>query len=109
MESIRRLVRWAKSAVAPASSETLADFIDAQAALKKVATVKRYLTTIATAHRAAGRENPVRHEFVRLAVRRMARKHGIRQEQAKGFNWPHIHLALSTLDVSPRVHCWIKP
>jgi site-specific recombinase XerD len=86
----------------PAASETLVNFIDAQAALKKVATVKRYLTTVATAHNAAGLENPVRHEYVRLAVRRMARKNGTRQTQAKGFNWPQIHLALQTLDDSPR-------
>lgn len=86
----------------PAIGETLVAFIDAQADLKKVATVKRYLTTIATAHKAAGFDNPVRHEFVRLAVRRMARKNGTRQQQAKGFNWPQIHLALQLMDHSPR-------
>lgn len=86
----------------PASAETLVAFIDAQAELKKVATVKRYLTTIATAHKAAGLDNPIRSEYVRLAVRRMARQKGTRQQQAKGFNWPHIHLALQTLGDSPR-------
>jgi len=86
----------------PASTEMLVGFIDAQAEVKKVATVKRYLTTIATAHKAAGVENPIQNEFVRLAVRRMARKNGTRQKQAKGFNWPQIHLALQTLDDSPR-------
>ncbi len=86
----------------PASTEVLVAFIDAQAETKKVATVKRYLTTIATAHKAAGFENPVKNEFVRLAVRRMARQNGTRQKQAQGFNWPQIHLALQTLDNSPR-------
>jgi integrase len=86
----------------PVSAETLVAFIDAQAELKKVATVKRYLTTIATAHKAAGLDNPIRNEYVRLSVRRMARKNGTRQQQAQGFNWPHIHLALQTLGDSPR-------
>jgi len=86
----------------PASTDTLVSFIDAQSEIKKVATVKRYLTTIATAHKAAGFENPIQNEFVRLSVRRMARKNGTRQTQAKGFNWPQIHLALQTLDDSPR-------
>jgi site-specific recombinase XerD len=86
----------------PASTEVLVSFIDAQAVIKKVATVKRYLTTIATAYKVAGFENPVQDEFVRLAVRRMARQNGTRQKQAKGFNWPQIHLALQTLDDSPR-------
>jgi len=86
----------------PASVDVLVDFIDDQSELKKVATVKRYLTTIATAHKVAGLKNPVRHEFVRLAVRRMARKNGMRQDQVKGLNWPQIHLALQVLDDSPR-------
>jgi len=86
----------------PASTDTLVTFIDAQSEIKKVATVKRYLTTIATAHKAAGFENPIQNEFVRLAVRRMARQKGTRQTQAKGFNWPQIHLSLQTLDDSPR-------
>lgn len=86
----------------PASAGTLVAFIDAQAEHKKVATVKRYLTTIATAHKAAGLDNPIRSEYVRLAVRRMTRKNGTRQQQALGLNWPHIHLALQTLGDSPR-------
>jgi len=86
----------------PSSTDTLVTFIDSQASTKKVATIKRYLTTIATAHKVAELENPIQNEFVRLAVRRMARQNGTRQKQAKGFNWPQIHLALQTLDDSPR-------
>lgn len=86
----------------PSSTETLVSFIDFQSKIKKVASVKRYLTTIATAHKVAGFKNPVQNEFIRLSVRRMSRKNGTRQKQAKGFNWPQIHLALKTLDDSPR-------
>lgn len=86
----------------PSSTDTLVTFIDSQATTKKVATIKRYLTTIATAHKVAGFENPIQNEFIRLAVRRISRKKGTRQKQAQGFNWPQIHLALQTLDNSPR-------
>jgi len=86
----------------PSSTDTLVAFIDDQANTKKVATIKRYLTTLATAHKVAGFENPIQNEFVRLAVRRISRKNGTRQKQAQGFNWPQIHLALQTLDDSPR-------
>lgn len=85
----------------PSSTDTLVDFIEAQSEIKKPSTVKRYLTTIATAHKVAGIKNPVQDEFVRLAVRRMTRKKGTRQKQAMGFNWPQINLALQTLDESP--------
>ncbi len=88
----------------PAAAETLVDFIDAQAEAKKVATIKRYLTTIATAHKVAGLNNPVQNEFIRLAVRRISRKKGTRQKQASGFNWSQINLALQSLDDSPRSH-----
>lgn len=86
----------------PSSTETLVNFVDTQSELKKVTTVKRYLTTIATAHKAAGLNNPIKNEFVRLAVRRMARKNGTRKKQARSFNWAQINLALQTLDNSPR-------
>jgi integrase len=86
----------------PSSTETLIHFINFQSEIKKVATVKRYLTTIATAHKAAGFKNPIKNELIRLSVRRMSRKNGTRQKQAKGFNWPQIHLALKILDDSPR-------
>ena len=86
----------------PSSTDTLVDFIDAQSETKKASTINRYLTTIATAHKVAGLKNPVQDEFVRLAVRRMTRKKGIRQKQAKGLNWPQINLALQTLNDSPR-------
>ena len=86
----------------PCLTETIVNFITEQSEIKKVATIKRYLTTIATAHKAAGYKNPVQNEFVRLAIRRMTRQKGTRQTQAQGLNWAHIHLALQILDNSPR-------
>ena len=86
----------------PCSTETLITFISEQSEIKKVATIKRYLTTIATAHKAAGYKNPIQDEFVKLAIRRMTRQKGTRQTQAQGLNWAQIHLALQILDNSPR-------
>jgi len=86
----------------PASVDVLVSFIDHQASLKKVATVKRYLTTIATAHKVAELDNPTRHEFVRLAIRRMTRAKGLRQTQAKALNWAQINLGLQTLGNATR-------
>jgi len=85
----------------PCSSETVVKFVDAQAESKKTATVKRYLTTISAAHKASGLDNPVKNEYVRLAVRRMARTYGTRQSQAKALNWPRIDIALRTLPETP--------
>jgi hypothetical protein len=42
----------------PATPETLAAFIDAMAASRAPATVRRYVSSVATFHRAAGVANP---------------------------------------------------
>lgn len=81
-------------AMLPASSQTVADFIDAQAELKSRATVERYRSSIAALHRAAGLPNPCNDELVRLAVKRMSRAKGRRQKQAEPLNRPSIERML---------------
>jgi len=73
-------------AMLPATPETVAAFIDAQAEIKARATVERYRSSIAALHRAAGLSNPCAHEIVRLAVKRMNRAKGRRQKQAEPLN-----------------------
>ncbi len=73
-------------AVLPATPETVAAFIDAQAETKARATVERYRSSIAALHRAAGLQNPCTNEIVRLAVKRMNRAKGRRQKQAEPLN-----------------------
>ena len=68
----------------PASAQTLARFVDAMAKVRAPATVRRYVASIATAHRAKGWENSARSEPVRRALQRMHRRTGRRQAQAKG-------------------------
>ena len=71
----------------PAQSATLAAFVDDMAAARAPATVRRYVSSVATAHRAAGLASPARDAAVGLALRRMDRHRGRRQKQARGLTW----------------------
>ena len=68
----------------PASAETIAAFVDAMARVRAPATVRRYVASIAAAHRALGAGKTTKSEPVRRALQRMHRRKGRRQEQAKG-------------------------
>ena len=68
----------------PASAQTIAAFVDAMAKLRAPATVRRYVASIAAAHRALGLAKTARSEPVRRALQRMHRRKGRRQEQARG-------------------------
>ena len=68
--------------------ETVAAFVDAKAELRAPATVRRYVTSIAIAHRALGLEKTIKSPPVQLALKRMHRRKGRRQDQATGLTWP---------------------
>ena len=68
----------------PASAATIAAFVDAMARVRAPSTVRRYVASIAAAHRALGRAKTARREPVRRALQRMHRRTGRRQAQAKG-------------------------
>ena len=72
----------------PGSAETIAAFVDAMAEIRAPATVRRYVASIAVAHRAIGQGKTLRSPAVRLALQRMHRSKGRRQEQAHGLTWP---------------------
>ena len=72
----------------PASPETVAAFVDAMAEVKAPATVRRYAASIAMAHRAIGCGKTLKSPTVRLALKRMHRRKGRRQDQAAGLTWP---------------------
>ncbi|ACL62915.1 tyrosine-type recombinase/integrase [Methylobacterium nodulans] len=94
----RIFAAWCRAhgrSVLPAAPQTVADFIDAQAARKSRATVERYRSSIAMLHRAAGLPNPCTDERVRLAVKRMSRAKGRRQKQAEPLNRPSIDRMLA--------------
>jgi integrase len=81
----------------PASPSTVAAYIGACAeANKKPATVRRYLATIACAHRAAKLLNPNDDEDVKLALKGLHNKSPMRQRQAKALGWHQIKRFLIT-------------
>ncbi len=81
----------------PASPATVAAFIEACGeAGKKPATVRRYLATIACAHRAAKLINPNDDEDVKLALKGLYNKSPARQRQAKALGWHEIKRFLIT-------------
>ena len=71
-------------AALPASAQTIAAFVDAMAKVRAPATVRRYVASIAAAHRAMGCAKTPRSETVRRALQRMHQRKGRRQAQAKG-------------------------
>ncbi len=72
----------------PASTQTLVSYIDAMARVRAPATVRRYVFSIATLHRAVQLQDPLKRTRVKLALQRMHRKRGRRQEQVRGLTWP---------------------
>ena len=72
----------------PAEPETVAAFVDAMAETRAPATVRRYVASIAAAHRALGLEKAPGNSPVQLALKRMHREKGRRQDQATGLTWP---------------------
>jgi hypothetical protein len=64
------------------------------AEVKKPATIRRYLATIARAHSAADLLSPCASEPVRLALKEMNRVQPSRQRQARPLRWSEINLFL---------------
>lgn len=66
----------------PAMPGTVAVFVDSMGDVKAPATIRRYVSSIATFHRAARLPNPCQDEVVRLALKRLHRARGRAQTQA---------------------------
>jgi integrase len=79
----------------PALPQTVRDFVfECLAKLKKPATIRRYVSTIGRAHRAAGVADPTGTETVKLALKEMGRSVPARQSQARGLVWAEIAVFL---------------
>lgn len=81
----------------PASSVTVAAFVDAMGEIRKPATVSRYIASIDHMHRALDLPVPGASNAVRLALRRLRRAKGTRQQQAKALRWNTIQKALDRM------------
>lgn len=81
----------------PADPPTVARFIEAcRVAGKKPATIQRYLSTIALAHRVAKLENPCTDEAVQLELKGLYNVLTARQRQAKALGWAEIKRFIDT-------------
>jgi site-specific recombinase XerD len=92
---------WCESAghlPLPASPLSVAQYIDVLAAHKAPATIRRRVSTIATAHHAAQVDNPCGKPAVKLALARLQRNTSSRQKQATGLTWQYIEIILANLD-----------
>lgn len=78
-------------ATVPATPASVAAFVDACGeASKRPATIRRYLSTIALAHRVAKFPNPCAEEPVRHALKGLTNEVSVAQRQARGFGWEPI-------------------
>jgi integrase len=81
----------------PASPHTVRAYVQhCMEQLKKPATIRRYLATIARAHLAADLLSPCASEPVRLALKVMSRAQPARQRQARPLGWAEIKQFLET-------------
>jgi site-specific recombinase XerD len=81
----------------PASPETVAAFVVHCKELgRKPATVRRYLSTIAVAHRVAKLLNPCSDEAVQLELKGLTNVLNSRQRQARALGWAEIKTFLET-------------
>lgn len=71
----------------PTDPDTVAAFVDSMAETRAPATVSRYVASILAAHRTAGMGEQATAEPIRLALQRMHRQTGRRQEQALGLTF----------------------
>ena len=79
--------RYGEAAL-PGEPGTVAEFVDDMAVIRAPATVRRYVASIAVAHRAAGHHGVTRAKPVRIAIERMYHRRGRQQSQARALTWP---------------------
>jgi site-specific recombinase XerD len=97
-DDVAKFSGWCSAAglgAMPAAPKTIAAFIEAQAQLgRKPASIRRYVSSISTFHRAAEVQNPCESLTVKLALKRMHRELGRAQRQAAPLNRPQVEQML---------------
>jgi len=68
----------------PATPETVADFVDDVSTTRAPATTRRYISSVAHLHNAAGLADPTKATRVKARMKAAAKKAGTRQKQARG-------------------------
>jgi len=86
----------------PATPATIAAFVGACGdAGKKPATIRRYLATVALAHRVAKLPNPCTEEPVRHALKGLTNEVSAAQRQARALGWAEIKRFIETAGEGP--------
>ena len=88
---LRIFARWCAErgeTALPATAETVAAFVDAMAEVRAPATVRRYVASLAIAHRPTGTEHMLKSPPVRHALERMRRRKGREQTHAHALTAP---------------------
>jgi len=86
----------------PSTPQAVSDFVVDQAEIKSKATVRRYLASIAKAHKVAGVESPVTDEDVTLTFERLYRDDTSEPNQSEGLRWEQLQVALIRLGEGTR-------
>ncbi|MCG7928930.1 MAG: tyrosine-type recombinase/integrase [Candidatus Thiodiazotropha lotti] len=86
----------------PASPRTVGAFLTDQAEIKARSTVRRYLASIARAHKVAGLDSPVAHEDVTLVYERHYRDDTSEPRQSEGLRWEILSTGLASLGEGAR-------
>ena len=97
---LRLFFEWCRTrdlACLPATPDTVVAFLKDQAEIKRPTSVKRYLASIAKAHKLAHVTNPVSHEAVKLALDELYEQDHSEPMQAEALRWAHIKVALSNM------------
>ena len=87
---LERFTAWCAErglAPLPARAATVVAYIEAMASGRAPATVRRYVSSVSTVHKAAGERSLLEHVTVRRALTRMHRRKGWRQTQVQGLTW----------------------
>ena len=86
----------------PATADTMAQYVDYLATVKKSATIRRRINSLGTVLKLSKHYNPTNQPEVILAIKRMHRKIGRAQQQATPLTKPLLNQLLSNCDDSVR-------
>lgn len=78
---LARFTAW--GGTVPCSPDVLAEYLAAHKDTHSVASLKRWLTSLAKAHRAIDADDPTRHELVKSVLRGIRRQYASAERQAK--------------------------
>ena len=86
----------------PATADTMAQYVDYLATVRKSATIRRRINSLGTVLKLSKHYNPTNQPEVILAIKRMHRKIGRAQQQATPLTKPLLNKLLTTCDDSIR-------